>query len=111
MSEITTLILSDQYLAILAVTIFFTFISIFGKFTDHKKALEFGVLSMITFFLWLVCGIIHLAVSPTTSPIYIVAYLWFGIGVVFALLAYIDISAAISESHETKTGGYGRYKE
>jgi uncharacterized protein with PQ loop repeat len=108
----TDIILNDHYLIVVSLSLFFSAISIAINVSGYKQNSEnifkYGITSLISCICWFITGIIHVAVSPTTSPLFMLSYLYFGFGVVFAIVTIIDVMTGIKESNKDAYGGYGK---
>ena len=91
MAGIEEIIVNDQYILVLSVTILSSVIAVVrmwqkgGQISMTKTA--FLVVSMIA---WFISGAVHMAASPASSPLFPVAYLWYVFGVVFMLFLTVD---------------------
>ena len=108
MAGIEEIIINDHYLILLGITLFFTVFTLAGNFSGHLKAFQYGIMSALTSFCWIITGVVHIAVSPIISPLFAVSYLYFGVGIVFAILLIADVLASISDQNSERTGRYNR---
>lgn len=108
MAGIEEIIIADQYLVMLAVSLFFTSISILALW---KKGQNISMIKsaalIITVLCWWISGIFHMGASPTTSPFFALGYLWYAIGTVFLVFTIVDFLQSIRTAHDNKWGdGY-----
>ena len=82
MAGVEEIIISDHYMIVLGVTL------LFSVFALVRRTVVLCLLSTVC---WWICGGIHLLASPTTTPLYSVSFLWFGIGWIFFVLVWAGI--------------------
>lgn len=108
MTDITNIILNDQYLIVLGVSIFFTGLSVMILLDKKSQVSMTKTASLvITVIAWFVSGAVHVGVSPSTSPLFAIGYLWVGIGIIFLIFLIVDGILAWKEIERKKWGdGY-----
>lgn len=82
MAGIEELINTDIYLAVIGISLFFTVFAIVRRT---------AVLDAIATMCWWITGATSIVASPSTSPLFAISYLWFGLGTLFLILLFADI--------------------
>lgn len=94
MSGVDELIFTEQYVIVIAVTVFFSLISLVTFLMRDKANRSAFIVRVISTLLaglgWFISGAVHVGSSPSTSPLFAVSYLWYGFGVIFLLVLLID---------------------
>jgi hypothetical protein len=94
-------IINSHYLVIIVVSIMFTVISLFLLYkTGFKFRLEKTISNTLATMCWFISGIVHIAASPSSSPLFPLAYLWFAFGIVFFLLMIVDVFSTLRYKRE-----------
>jgi len=96
MSGVEDLIINDQYLVLVAISILFTILTIFRRTV---------LLEVITWVCWFVVAASHLLASPSTTPFYSLSILYWGLGLIFFVLMWYDIFQLFAE--QKKNRGFG----
>lgn len=108
MAGIEEIIINDHYLIMVALSMFFTALTLvsFWRSGWNPSATKYisETLTIISFF---ISGAAHVAASPSTSPLFPLAYLYFACGIMFLLLYVIDLIQAWRIAENKKWGeGY-----
>jgi len=80
MAGIEEIILADQYMIVLGVTLLFSVLAI---------ARRTVILEIISTICWWISAVVNLFASPT--QLYVLTFLWMGLGFVFLSLFFADI--------------------
>ena len=82
LAGVEELIINDQYIVVLGITLLFTVLAIF------RRTPVLDAMAMI--FWWATAGA-HLVASPSTSPLFTISLLWMTLGFVFLILLFKDV--------------------
>lgn len=82
MAGIDDIIINDHYLIVIAIAILFSVLAIYRRTV---------ITDLIATVLWFIAGATHLLASPTTTPFYSISILWWGMGLIFFVLVWVDI--------------------
>jgi len=80
MAGIEEIILSDQYFMIIGISLFFTAVAMVRRTV---------ILELLATICWWISAAVHLIAAP--SALSILSWLWFGFGIVFFLLFWVDV--------------------
>ncbi len=80
MSEVDAIILADNYMIIIGISLFFTAVAMVRRTI---------ILELLATLCWWVSAIIHLIAAP--SALYAISWLWLGFGIIFFLVFWFDI--------------------
>jgi len=80
MTVVDQIILADQYMILIGISLFFTALTIVKRTV---------ILELLATICWWISAAVHLIAAP--SVLSILSWLWFGFGVVFFLLFWVDI--------------------
>jgi len=101
MAGVEEIIINDQYMIMISISLLFTIFSIVLLHnTGFKFSLEKIICNTLATLCWFISGIVHIAASPSTSPLFALAYLWFGIGIIFLLLMFVDVFSTLKYKRE-----------
>lgn len=82
MSDVETIIINDQYIIMVGITLLFTVLALaWRKIT----------LTLLASMCWFISAATHLAASPATSPLFGLVWLYFGIGTIFLVAMFSQI--------------------
>jgi hypothetical protein len=91
MAGIEEIIINDHYLIMIATAFFFTALTFVSFWrVGWKPSITKTISQVATFLSFMIAGAAHVAASPSTSPLFPLAYLWFGLGVMFLILLVVD---------------------
>jgi hypothetical protein len=82
LTGIDDIIINDHYLIVIAIALLFTILTVYRRTV---------LLDLITAVLWFIAGATHLLASPTTTPFYSLSILWWGLGLIFFVLVWVDL--------------------
>lgn len=75
-------LINDTHMVILGLSVLFTILAI------YRRTILSDLLAMV---FWFITGITHLLASPTTTPLYSISFLYWGIGLIFFVLTWVDV--------------------
>lgn len=96
MSDIETVIINDHYMILIGITLLFTILGIV-----RKKLL----LSLITTMCWFIVAITYFTASPANSPLLPLAWLYFGLGITFLVVAFRQLFGMFDERKRRRMEG------
>ena len=96
MAGIEEIIISDQHLVLVAISLLFTVITI------YRRTL---LLDLLTTVCWWITGATHLLSSPTSTPLYSISIFYWGIGLVFFVLMWADVFQMLNLKKTSKGVG------
>ena len=82
MAGIEEIIINDTYLVIIAISLLFTILTIYRRTP---------LLDLLTTISWWIGGAAYLVSSPTTTPLYSISFLYWGFGLIFFVLMWVDL--------------------
>ena len=95
-AAVDALIINDQYLVMVAISILFTIITIYRRTV---------LLDLLTTVCWWITAAVHLLASPTSTPLYSMSIFYWGIGLIFFVLVWADVIQIWNINKSNK--GYG----
>lgn len=93
---IEDIIINDHYLIVIAISILFTMLTIFRRTV---------LLDTLTWVCWFIAGAMHLMASPSTTPFYIISILYWGFGLIFFVIMWVDLFQLFKNLESTKGVG------
>jgi len=79
---VDSILIQDTYIMVIGIAILFSLLAIFRRTV---------LLDLLATICWWVGGGTHLLASPTSTPLYSVSFLYWGFGLVFFALVWVDL--------------------
>jgi len=97
---VDTIIINDHYMLMVAIALLFLVIAIGRWIQKGEGSLLLDVLVWVS---WFTVGAMHLLASPTSTPFYSISLFFWGIGLIFFVLTWVDVFQLFN----TKKSGKG----
>jgi len=79
---IDSILIQDTYIIVIGISVLFSLLAIF------RRTVLTDLLATIC---WWVGGATHLLASPTSTPLYSISFLYWGFGLIFFALVWVDL--------------------